>query len=609
MNINKSLLLIKKHYKNNNLHEAKELCLEILNKFPASKVVQKELKKINIKITQVPNLNTSLEQKNNLISLYSQGLFQETINESIRLAEIFPNDEFIYNIMGASLKNIAKDEEAITAYKQAIKIKPDYAEAYNNLGSIYKETQDFKKAHECFIKAISLNPNYTDAYYNFGNMYEETNNFEKAIECFSKAIMLDPIYTSAYNNIGNIYKEKGNLIQALKYYNKVIELTPDNANIYNNLGNIHEKNNNFEKALECYVKVLSLNPNNADAYNNLGGIDIIKNNFKKAQDHYNKAISLDPNHLDAHFNLSLSHLSEKNYPIGFNLYRYRYDKKRKETITPIYDREKLLDINDEISDKTILITKEQGFGDILQFVRFLPFFIEKGAKIIFQVPEALQKILEYNYSNIEFITKDKNIIHDYNFPIMDSPYFLHTDYDSIPYSESYISIKKDDSKAYKEKYSLFNSKRKIGISYKGSKLHTNDENRSINLELFLNYFNNSFNDNIEFYSLQYGATPQENEILKKFNITNLSSKIDNFYDTALFVDNMDLIISVDTSLVHLSGAMGKDTIVLLPFSSDWRWGVDNDSTNWYSHMQIFKQTKYQEWDTVLKSVLKNLAHQ
>jgi len=234
MNINKSLLLAKQHYKNNNLYEAKELYLEILDKFPSSKVAKKELKKINSKISQVVPPNSSQDQKNNLITLYSAGLFQESIDEAIRLTKIFPNDVFLYNIMGIALKNIGKNEEAIESYKQAIKIKPDYAAAFSNMGVALINIGKNEEAIASYQQVIKIKPD-ADAYYNMGVAFTDIERNEEAIASYKKAIEIRPNDIDTYNNMGNSLTNIGKDEEAIISYKKAIEIKPDYVDAYSNI--------------------------------------------------------------------------------------------------------------------------------------------------------------------------------------------------------------------------------------------------------------------------------------------------------------------------------------------------------------------------------------
>ncbi len=314
---------------------------------------------------------------------------------------------------------------------------------------------------------------------------------------------------------------------------------------------------------------------------------------------------LNPKHINAIWNLSLVHLLKKEYKIGFKKYRYRYHDNKTDINCYIVDKQTILTSVDNIKNKTILISNEQGFGDMIQFIRFVSKFIEKGASIICVVQTSLIKLFQYNYPEVSFVSTRENLTFDYNFPIMDSAYILGTTYDTIDYSNKYLEVNKDDSKIFAKEHNLNSDMIKIGIIYKGSKEHKNDINRSIELELLLQNLNR-LNKNIKIHSLQYDIDEKDNKLLEQYNIINLGSCVEDFYDTALIVDNMDMILSVDTSVVHLCGAMGKKTFVLLPFAPDWRWGLDEDKTSWYDSITLFRQDTIGNWNSILEKVVNSI---
>ncbi len=585
---------------------------------------------------------------------YKKAIYRKTKNIDIynRLGYIYQQD-----------KNII---EAKIYYKKSLEINSNQFGIYINLGNIYKENNDFINAEKYYKQAISINPNYPDIYYNLGNLYKNMNRGEEAKKCYEKVISLNNNHFQAYNslgsqyqekkeyqetlayyikslkinpnqleicnnilalskeldienieeyyklslsinpkqskvliNLGKLYNDEDKLDEAEKYYKKAININPNRIEAYNNLGTIYKDREEFEKAEEYYKRAISINSNYKEAYRNLGSLYNDKNNINLAKKYYNKAISIDSNYLDAIFSLSFINLKEQDYKIGFEKYKLRYHNDRENLHTPIIDEKSILNSIDNIKNRTILITREQGFGDLIQFVRFLPKFIDLGAKIICEVAPELLKLFQYNYPQIKFIDNlEDDIKFDYNFPMLDICYLFGTTYDTIPYSSGYLEVDKANSIDYK----LDIQKIKIGINWQGSKGHINDKNRSINLDLLLNYLN-KLDNRFQIYSLQYDIVQDEDILLQNNNIINLGSQVSDFYDTALFIDSLDLIISVDSSVAHLSASMNKKTFILLPFASDWRWGLDGNKTNWYDSITLFRQKEISNWNSVLEEVV------
>ena len=306
MNINKSLLMAKQHYKNNNLYEAKKLYSEILEKFPASKVAKKELKKISTKINQSSNLNIPPELKNNLIDLYSAGQLKETIDESIRLSKIYPNDAFVYNIMGISLMNIAENEEAIESYRKAIKIKSDYTDAYYNMGNALLNIGKNEEAIVSFKEAIKIKPNYADAYYNIGSILTHIGKNEEAIGSFKEAIKIKPDYADAYYNIGISLAKIGKNEEAIVSYKEAIKIKLDYADAYYNIGIILANIGKNEEAIVSFKEAIKIKPDYADAYNHIG-ISLAKiGKNEEAIVSFKEAIKIKSDYADAYNNMGIS---------------------------------------------------------------------------------------------------------------------------------------------------------------------------------------------------------------------------------------------------------------------------------------------------------------
>jgi len=494
--------------------------------------------------------------------------------------------------------------EAEKLYKKAIYNKSDYFSAYRNLANLYLSGQQPVNAKIYYQKALQLNPNAADVYNHLATIYDEESQFDKAIECYKKSIRLNSKDPKVYNNLGTLYENKKDFLQAEKLFIQAIQLNNNYTDAYNNLGSIYIQLDKLEQAEKLLLQTIALDPQYTKAYSNLGKLNHKLNNMNKAQEYYKKSLLIDPNNVDAKFSLSLAYLAAKDYANGWNFYRYRYHVDRKEKKIPLYEPKTLLQSIDELADKTLFITIEQGLGDIIQTIRLIPLLLEQKAKIVCKVPTSLMKILVLNYPMIDFIEDTTNISFDYNVPIMDLFYILDIKYNNIPYSSKYLSINTNDSLNSKTQYDLDKNKFKIAINYQGNHDHTNDHNRSIALEKLLEYLY-SINE-IELYSLQYERTEEEDKMLEEYNVINLGKEAKDFYDTACFIDNMDLIISVDTSVVHLSGAMGKSTFLLLPFSPDWRWGLNDNKTNWYDSITLFRQEEIGNWDEPLKKIVQTI---
>ncbi|WP_455757085.1 tetratricopeptide repeat protein [Sulfurimonas sp.] len=445
---------------------------------------------------------------------------------------------------------------------------------------------------EYYVDIINSDENNFDAYYNLGVIYKNKNDDQSSELFFKKAIELNPSYIDAYEKLADLYAKHS-------LQNEMIEC-------FIKLGTIYFAQNEFLESIEYFDKIISIDNNNFVAYNNLGSCYQQLNNIEKAKEFYLKSLKINPNYVSALYNISYVYMIQKEYIIGFEKFRHRYNPIiRGNSLGGVAYPPTLLTPDIDISGKRVYISHEQGLGDTIQFIRFIPFFLEKGADIVCYVPPSLKKLFEYNYSDVEFILPENEITFDYNFPMLESPYLLGMKYENIPFGDKYLELDKKDVQEFRKKHNFDNTKIKIGINYRGSQGVSAVKDRSIDLELFIDYLN-KLDNNIQFYSLQYERTPQEDALLEKNNIINLGSQINNFYDTALMIDAMDIIVSIDTSVLHLCGAMGKESYAMLKFSADWRWGVDDTKSKWYDSINIIRQKTMGDWDGVFNELIQAL---
>lgn len=457
-------------------------------------------------------------------------------------------------------------------------------------------------AEKLYVEAIELDESHPTAYYNLGLIYQEKQDDESAELFFQKTIELNPTYVESYMQLAQLYSKHNLHELELLQYEKALKVDSSRVDIYQNLGRIYLKNYEFEKALASFKKLLIVEANNVDILNKVGSCYQLLNDISQAKLYYEKALSLDPHNISTLYNLSYIYLLQKDYLKGFDLYRNRYsvvvrgDRQGGVAYPPT-----LLTPEDDVKDKLVYISHEQGLGDTITFARFFPLFLEKGAKIISYVPPSLTKLLSYNYPEINFIPPNSNITFDYNFPMMEAPYILQTTFEEIPFCEKYLQVNSADTRLFQEKQQ-FSSKYKLGIVFKGSSADTAIKNRSINAEALLQTLVKLPKD-IELFSLQFDATDEELALLQKYGVQDLAKEIDDFYDTAVMIDAMDMMVSVDTSVLNLCGALGKSTIGLLNFTNLWRWVEDEDTHSiWYKSISLLQQTEYKNWDNVLENL-------
>ena len=486
---------------------------------------------------------------------------------------------------------------------KAIALKSDYAEAYNNRGNALNELKRFDEGLQSCDKAIALKSDYADAYNNRGNALNELKRFDEALQSYDKAIALKPDNAAAYNNRGNVLKELKRLDEALQSYDKAIALKSDYADAYNNRGNALNELKRLDEALQSYDKAIALKLDNAEAYINRGIALHELKRLDEALQSYDKAIALKSDYADAYWNKSLLKILVGEYLEGWQLYEWRRKNDNTKNNYPNY-AQPLWTGNDALEGKTILVHSEQGLGDSIQFCRYLTLLKALNPKeIVFNVEKTLVPILSSLDKDLTIVEKNKPLPpFDYYCPLLSLPLAFKTTVETIPAKVPYLYADLNKQKIWQRKLGEKNRPR-IGLVWSGSTGHENDHNRSLVLKQLSSLLKLPF----EFHSLQKEVRQVDLNTLSEFSqIKQHQDELHDFSDTAALIDNLDIVISVDTSVAHLAGALGKQVWIMLPFMPDSRWMLDSTDTPWYPTATLFRQPKIDDWDSVIKNIEINL---
>ncbi|QWE27141.1 tetratricopeptide repeat protein [Polynucleobacter sp. AP-Ainpum-60-G11] len=574
-------------------------------------------------------------------ALKELGRLDEALLSYDKAISINPNFVGAYSNRGVTLQILTRLDEALLSYEKAISINPNFADAHSNLGNALKELGRLDEALLSYDKAISINPNFADAHSNLGNALKELGRLDEALLSYDKAISINPNNAKAHSNLGNALKELGRLDEALLSYDKAISINPNFADAHSNRGDALRAQGRLEEALLNTNKAISINPNSAGAHCNRGVTLLalgrlnealtdfdkaisIKANFTDAYSNrgvtlqalgrlnealadYNKAINISPNYADANWNLSLAHLLMGNFKAGWQGYEWGWKNKARGTARTF--SQPLWLGKEPLIGKKILVYAEQGLGDIIQFCRYLELLNKLGAYVILEAPKKIAPLIQGAQGFDEFILSgDPLPSFDYQCPLMSLPLAFHTEVDTIPQPIKYLDIPLDAINHVKQEIELKQAKEKlkIGISWR-SLAKSSGASRSIEL---VDLIRGITLDNIQFINLQYGDTSNEIiDIRDSLGINIIESSI-NIYDDMLglgaLIEACDLVISIDNTTVHLAGALGKPTLVLLPFIADWRWLSGRTDSPWYPSLKLYRQNKMGDWGAVLKEIQKDL---
>ncbi len=467
------------------------------------------------------------------------------------------------------------------------------------------QTGNFADAEILYNEILETQPENIDTIFFLGTLKLQQGELEEARLLLEKATTLKPDHATAYNNLGTVLKDQDKPDDAVKSYKKSIALKPDYAMAHSNLGNLLKDLGRYDEALENCQCAISLQPDYADAHNNLASTLQKQGRHDEAIESYNMAIKYNPESIHTHINRSSALLLTENFKDGWPEYEWRLHTKNCNSGTfhqTQWD-------GSPLNGKTILVHAEQGFGDTIQFIRYLPMVKNQGGYVIFECQKNLIRLLK-NCTGIDKIiemTSKPNVNFDTHIHLLSLPGIFGTSMDSIPSDTPYITVDPEFAEQWRLKLAN-NNDFKIGIVWAGRPTFK-DHYRSCSLDDFAPL---AEIPGITFYSLQKG--PASEEILnppKDMKIINLDKELTDFSDTAAAMINLDLIISTDTAVVHLAGAIGKPIWSLLHTSSDWRWFLNREESPWYPHpnglaglagMRLFRQSKFNDWNGVFEQV-------
>lgn len=497
------------------------------------------------------------------------GRAQDAVAWFTRAVHASPRNPALYSQLGMALREAGRREEAIRNFEHAIALQPDYAVAHNNRGGALADLQRHEEAIASFERALAAAPGYAEAWYNLGNSQTDLRRLDAAIASFRRAIAVDPDFVDAHNNLG-------------------VALAQHNAH---------------EAAVACYRRALALEPQFAHAHNNLGVALADLKRYDEAIAAYEQAIAIDPQYADAQWNLAICRLLLGDFARGWAGYEWRWQQEQVARFRRDYPQP-LWRGNEAVAGKTVLLYAEQGLGDMLQFCRYASRVAALGAQVVLEAPPALQAVLSGLAGVARVIAQGASLPpFDVHCPVTSLPLAFHTSADTIPREVPYLAA--DPGRAAQWQARLGTKQRpRIGIAWSGNLLP--DPNRSMALADALALAG----EGIELISLQQEVRAADAALLASCNaLRHFGDELKDFADTAALIEAVDLVISIDTSVAHLAGAMGKPLWVMLPYNPDWRWMVDREDCLWYPTARLFRQRAVAQWADVVRRVNAALREQ
>ncbi|MGD0138150.1 MAG: tetratricopeptide repeat protein [Tepidisphaeraceae bacterium] len=515
-----------------------------------------------------------------------------------------PNHAQALHLLGVLAGRAGQKDVAVELIRRAIAFRPDYAEAHYNLGNALKDKGQLDEAIAAFRQAIALNPNLPEAHINVGNAWKDKGQLDEAIAAYRQAIALRPNYAEAHNNLGNALRIKGQLDESIAAYRQAIALRPNYPEAHINLGNAWNYKGQLDEAIAAYRQAIALRPNFAEALSNLG--NVLKDNGQadEAVAAFLQAIALNPNLPEPHYNLSLSLLALGDFHQGWEEHEWRWKCKEfpsaaRNFAQPRWD-------GCPLEGRSLLLHTEQGLGDAVQFIRYLPLAAQRGARIIIECQAELQRLFQTMSGNYQTVVRGQPLpAFDLHCPLLSLPWVFGTNLASIPNDVPYLHADAEDAGRWQDRLGGHCALLKVGLAWAGKPTHQNDRNRSMKLARLAPL---GQLPGVHFFSLQKGTAAAEAKAPPAgMELVDWTEELKDFADTAALIANLDLVIAVDTAVVHLAGAMGKPVWTLLPFASDWRWLLDRADSPWYPTMRLFRQATPGDWDGVIRRVAAELS--
>ena len=520
----------------------------------------------------------------------------EWISRAIRQE---PKTDYLISL-GTTLVNQGRREEALKAFDKAVQLKPLDADLWRNLGNVLIDVERPADAILSFQHALKLDPRHFDAAYKAGQLLHQSERFEEALVCFNLCDELEPNHLPTLHTRALTLRKLKRFEEALAGSERALILDPANVDTCNNIGNILRSLGRGEEALPWFDRALELRPNFAGAITSKAVTLAELRRFEEAFAAYRLARATDPCCAAAEWNLALLEMLTGNFEAGWAGREARWKIPALSFHYPKFSQPMWLG-KEPIDGKTILINVDEGLGDTIQFARYVPMVAEFGARVILVVQDALCPLLSglKGVSQCLPLSASERPAFDMYCPVSSLPLAFGTKLDTIPSATSYLPTPAESRvQAWEERLGPHDRLR-VGLVWSGNPNHENDHNRSIPLRMLTRILD----ADASFVSLQKDLRPDDGiTLLEHTEIVDLTTHLTDFAETAALVSCLDLVITVDTSIAHLAGALGRPTWILLPYMPDYRWLLDRDDSPWYPTVRLFRQSETREYESVLDSV-------
>ncbi len=516
-----------------------------------------------------------------------------------KILALRPDIAEVHNDLGICLAQQGKFDLAAARFEQAIALKPGLLGTLYNLANALKDQGKLGEAAARYEQVLALRPGYFEALHNLGVVLRDQGKLDLAVARFEQVLALRPDLPEAYYNLGNALKDQGKLGEAAARYEQALALRPDYAEAINNLGVVLWQQGKLDEAAARYQHVLALRPDSAEAHNNLGNVLLSQTRFDQAAASYEQALALKPDLADALLGLAACYLVEGDYERGWAAHERRPSNPGR---GPLHGLPRWT--GQPLAGRSVLLLAEQGLGDTLHFFRYARLLKEQGARVVLAVQPAFGRLLASHPDVDElFILGSAAELprSDFYLPLPSAPAAFGTTASTIPSEVPYVWANPDLLDRWRQELAAIGGF-KIGIAWQGSRDYPLDRWRSIPLAQFAPL---ARLPGARLVSLQNGFGAEQIAAVD-FPVLDLSDRLDKvagpFMDTAAVIRAVDLVVTPDTAIAHLAGALGAPVSLALHFSADWRWLRQRDDSPWYPTLRLFRQTTFGQWPDVFERI-------
>lgn len=548
------------------------------------------------------DLGQTLQQA---LALHQQGKLRDAEKLYARVLKAAPGHFDALHLLGLVKAQSGQMGEAYRLMASAVRINAQAPDAWSNLANVLHSLKRNDEALAAVDKAVRLRPADAGFLQQRGNILLSLARHTDAIDCFDAVLRSNPRQGEALFNRGTAKATLGRHAEALADFDAALMVMPLHPNALYNRGNALLDLGRPAEAIVAFDQALARAPQHVKALNNRGRALQALNRHAEALAAFDKAIAIDKDYADAHVNRSHTLLTLGELRKGFAAYEWRWKRTgmagaARKTGTPLWLGEY------PIGGKTILLHAEQGLGDTIQFARYAPLLAKAGAKVVLEVQPELKALLSGLEGVQTCVARGEPLpAFDVHCPLLSLPLAMKTDSASVPAPIPYLHAADDRIERWKPRLEALPGKR-VAIAWAGHTRHVNDRNRSLALETLAPLL---ARHDISFVSIQRELRDGDREILTRYgNVTHVGDDLADMADTAAVAALTDLTLAVDTSVVHLAGALGRPVCIMLPFVPDWRWGLASETTPWYPQARLFRQPALGQWTAVVAAVGDALTH-